>query len=240
MVKQVPDTTGRFSRRPHYEPRELDRECELLIGKFMRERHGEGNHPITTDDLTVLIESAVDDLDLYADLSSYGSDVEGLTEFRLKYKPRVKIAASLADDAKRENRLRTTLTHEFGHVHFHAYLWEMEPPQADLLKRNPDANKQICKRDGMIGAGMTDWMEWQAGYVCGALLMPITRLKNLVRAYSEPRGLFGPIAIGSQDGQNLIEEVRGAFQVSTDAARVRLMKLGLADVNGSGPSLFSR
>ena len=50
--------------------------------------------------------------------------MEGLTEFRLGQKPSVKISALLAEDEGRKNRLRTTLTHEYGHVHFHAYLWE--------------------------------------------------------------------------------------------------------------------
>lgn len=239
MIKQVPDKTGRFSQRPHYEPKDLDRECEQIISKFLKERHGKAEYPVTTDDLTLLIEQRTEDLDLFADLSSYGPDVEGLTEFRLRQRPRVKIAAPLADDAKRENRLRTTLTHEFGHVHFHAYLWDMEPPQPDLLKRKPEANKQICKRDNLIGAAQTDWMEWQAGYVCGALLMPVSRVRELVRRYQEPKGLFGPIKVEGIHGQELIEEVRGAFQVSAHAAKVRLLKLGLADLKGSGPSLFS-
>ena len=34
----------------------------------------------------------------------------------------------------------------------------------------PVANK--CKRDNIVGASETDWMEWQAGYVCGAILIP--------------------------------------------------------------------
>jgi hypothetical protein len=40
MVKYVPDRTGRFSQRPHYPPKELDRECENIIAGFLKERHG--------------------------------------------------------------------------------------------------------------------------------------------------------------------------------------------------------
>jgi hypothetical protein len=32
--------------------------------------------------------------------------------------------------------------------------------------------EQVCKRDGIINARQSDWTEWQAGYACGALLMP--------------------------------------------------------------------
>jgi hypothetical protein len=58
MVKYVPDRTGRFSQRPHYEPKELDRECENIIAGFLKERHGAAKYPVSTDDLTVLIEAS--------------------------------------------------------------------------------------------------------------------------------------------------------------------------------------
>ena len=54
MVKYIPDRTGRFSQRPHYAPKELDRECENIIAGFLKERHGAAKYPVSTDDLTVL------------------------------------------------------------------------------------------------------------------------------------------------------------------------------------------
>jgi hypothetical protein len=160
-VKYVQDKTGRFSQRPHYLPKELDRECEQIVCSFLKEANGEARFPISTDYITRLIERDTDDLDLYADLSPYGSTVEGLTAFRPGNKPSVKIAETLSGDQRRENRLRTTLTHEFGHARFHAYLWDLEPPRPDLLATRPDAAMQICKRDTIIDASQTDWMEWQ-------------------------------------------------------------------------------
>ena len=114
MVKYVPDRTGRFSQRPHYEPKELDRECENIIAGFLKERHGAAKYPVSTDDLTVLIERDTELLDQFADLSGYGRNVEGLTHFQPGRKPRVRISASLAGDENRQNRLRTTLAHEYG------------------------------------------------------------------------------------------------------------------------------
>lgn len=239
MVKYVPDRTGRFSQRPHYKPEEIDRECESIITGFLRDTYCEANFPVSTDDLTRLIERDTDDLDLYGDLSVYGPEVEGVTEFHPGQKPLVTISAKLADDDRRENRLRTTLTHEYGHVHFHTYLWEIEPPQRDLLAQNPNANKQICKRDTILDAAQTDWMEWQAGYVCGALLMPVSRVRRLVGEYQEAYGLFGAVGHAGAHGQALIAEMQKAFQVSVDAARVRLFKLGVLGEADAGPSLFS-
>lgn len=239
MVRYVPDRTGRFSQRPHYKPEELDRECESIITSFLKETYGDASFPVSTDDLTRLIERDSDDLDLYGDLSVFGPDVEGVTEFRPRQKPLVKISARLADDDRRENRLRTTLTHEYGHVHFHTYLWDIEPPQRDLLAQNSNANKQICKRDTILEAAQSDWMEWQAGYVCGALLMPVSRVRELVGAYQEAHGLFGDVGHAGVHGQTLIAEMQTAFQVSADAARIRLLKLGYLGEVDAGPSLFS-
>jgi hypothetical protein len=239
MVRYVSDRTGRFSQRPHYKPGELDRECESIITGFLKDTYGDVRFPVSTDDLTRLIERDTEDLDLYADLKGYGPKVEGLTAFKVGSKPSVKISEVLAADDRYENRLRTTLTHEYGHVRFHAYLWELEPPQPNLLSERPDADKQICKRDDIVDAAQTDWMEWQAGYVSGAILMPASRTRRLVSEYQESHGLFGVLGHAGPHGQALIAEVQAAFQVSADAARVRLFKLDVLGEADAGPALFT-
>jgi len=235
-VRYVPDTTGRFSQRPHYEPAELDKECERLLSQFFG---GRIPLPIETDDLARLIERDTSDFDPGADLSGYGPDVEGVTEFRPGRKPRVRIVAELAYDEVRQNRYRTTLTHEYGHVHFHAYLFETEPQAGDLF--NPAAAKggeQVCKRDGILNARKTDWIEWQAGYACGALLIPITHLRRVVQDYQERHRLFGPVAFGTAHGNALIAAVRQELLVSADAARVRLAQQAFLQAGDRGRALF--
>jgi hypothetical protein len=125
-VKYVPDTTHRFRLRPHFEPKELDEECEHIITDFMQELHGRLILPLPTDDLTKLIERDAADLDLYADLTNEGADVEGVTSFQPNQKPIVRISTHLSEGNCSEHRLRTTLTHEYGHVKFHAPLWQVE------------------------------------------------------------------------------------------------------------------
>ncbi len=61
-MKYVRDTTGRFAQRPHYEPAELDDECEGIITQFMRERYGGLDFPLPTEALKVLIERDASDL----------------------------------------------------------------------------------------------------------------------------------------------------------------------------------
>jgi hypothetical protein len=95
-MKYVSDRSGRFPKRPHYEPSELDQECEHIITDFMRSHCGGFRLPIPTEALTKLIERDAEDLDLYADLSEEGEDVEGVTAFVPQQKPRVRISSSLS------------------------------------------------------------------------------------------------------------------------------------------------
>ena len=90
MVANVRDNTGRFHLRPHYQPNELDLACERLVTKFLKDRKSLIDFPISTDDLTVLIEEYAKDLDSSCDLSSYGPEVEGVTLFQSGSKPKVK------------------------------------------------------------------------------------------------------------------------------------------------------
>ena len=231
-MRMVRDTTGRFALRPHFSSDELDAECEQIITSFLVSRYGEARFPVSTEDLATLIEKEAEDLDQYADLSEFGPGVEGVTIFCPGQRPRVKVSATLAEDRGRENRLRTTLTHEYGHVRLHASLFDVPQGTADLFGtagepavRANGNNIQICKRDTIVGASASDWMEWQAGHVCGAILMPASAVRALVKKFLDDEGGGAPFT--GRLGTQVVEEVRSAYQVSTQAAEVRLTRLGL-------------
>jgi Zn-dependent peptidase ImmA (M78 family) len=233
-MKWVKDKTGRLSQRPHYLPDEIDDECERIIRDFLNKKYGKVEFPVKTDDLTVLIEQKAD-LDSYADLSGEPGEVEGVTEFTPRQRPIVRISGALSEQ-NMENRLRTTLTHEFGHVHFHQFMFDdlqNQPPS--LFAQQAQAHTNKCHRDNMIGASDRDWMEWQAGYACGAILMPVAALLETVKRFREDKKLpYANLAAGSEHGQQLITMVTSTFQTSRDAARVRLLKRGvLADGSGT-------
>lgn len=240
MVKMIRDNTGRFAERPFYQARDLDNECERLIRELLLKRRGKVDYPVATDDLTVLIEMHDADLDPYADLSAYGADVEGVTEFFANRGPKVSISERIAAYERRENRFRTTLTHEFGHVKFHEPLWAQKFANGDLLERGLHANKAISRRDNILNAPLSDWMEWQAGYVSGALLMPVTPVRRLVSDYCGPRELHGDIHASSVHSGRLVQMVVDQFAVSEEAARIRLLKLNLITTTVGQPSLFGR
>ena len=236
-MKWFKDPTGRFPERPYYDQEEMDSLSEGWVLDFLREKHGEVKFPISTDDLTVLIERETSDLDQYADLSSEGYDVQGVTLFFPGRKPVVKIDQNLASAGNQERRLRTTLTHEFAHVKLHGPLWRFD--QLRLFPQD-DGPSQRYNRNGVFSATQTDWMEWQAGYVSGAMLMPITSLKGLVHSAFREWGASNSIATESPRGKMLIHRVATHFDVSRDAARVRLAQLGFLTDGRQGGHLMLR
>lgn len=222
-MKWVPDKTGRFPRRPHYQPDAIDAQCERLVQKFLTKKYGKIEFPIKTEDLTILIEERAD-LDSCVDLSHEDGDVDGVTEFRPGQRPLVSISDRLSAP-NMENRLRTTLTHEFGHVYFHQFMFETIGQTAQLFPRQAGGHTNKCKRANIDRAPESDWMEWQAGYACGALLMPATALIDTVQVFRAKQQLpFSNLTADSNAGQELISLVSSTFQTSKDAARVRLLK----------------
>ena len=225
-MRWVRDLTGRFAQRPHFETGELDAECERLVTEFLKKRCGTVTFPISNDDLQVLVEEHASDLDLYADLSDRGDDVEGVTVFERDGRPRVLIAKHLSEQPWSHNRLRTTLTHELGHAHFHNLLYQVAE-QPELFSSDVGTRPQPeCHRDQMHTLSTVDWMEWQAGYACGAFLIPRSHALKVVR---HMRDVNTSEAIPNETsvlGQGIITEVATTFDTSKDASRVRLIQLG--------------
>lgn len=228
-MKWITDSTGKFPKRPYYAEAELDAECESLAIGLLRARRGDCTFPITTDDLTVLIEKEADELDLYADFSGEEANVEGVTEFRAGKKPRVLINRQLSEAAN-ENRLRTTLAHEYGHVHFHGFLHSLADANLSLFEHAREPLIIKSKRETIEHMpAASDWMEWQAWYACGAILMPRTALTQVVRSF---------YADGEGGDEALLCHVAAHFQVSRDAARVRLDRLRYRKTDNATRSLF--
>lgn len=231
-MRWVRDPTGRFPQRPYYERDELDQECEGIVSAFLKAKWGAISYPIATEDLVRLLTRETTDLDLYANFTDSG--IEGVTDFVPGEKPRVRIASTLYEQSWRENRLRTTLTHELGHVKFHD-LYSANQLPLPLFGSSPPIQ---CKRDEIIGAGASDWLEWQAGYASGAFLMPISAVKRIAGETVEEFNIYGVIPPNSPARVKLTERLQRAFQVSREAAHVRLIQLGLLGTPPSSASLF--
>lgn len=217
-MKMIPDRTGRFPERPYYEIEELEDECERIMESFLMGRYGQFSIPVPTDALVELLDRETAKLNLYCDLSREGEEVHGVTEFFPGHKPHVSIARELSYQHWREHRKRSTLPHEYGHVHWHAWLFNRYCQRHERHK---------CLRgEIVIASGDVDWMEWQAGYVSGAILMPRSRMRLHVNAFRAERGVEGRLEEETIPGQLLIQRTSELFKVSPEAASVRLRQLG--------------
>jgi hypothetical protein len=190
---------------------------------------------MSIDDITTLIEQEVADLDQFTDLSRYGQGVDGVTEFLPNGKPRVSISETVH---RYENRLRTTLTHEYGHVRLHAHLFALERRSLPLGP-NRKPNAIYCMRDSILPVGKSDWMEWQAGYTSGGALMPKSYVTKTVGEVQQRLGIYGPATLESANGKALMTAVVSGFAVSREAATVRLKVLGFLGTEPAIRSLFS-
>ncbi len=236
-MRWVADNTGRFPSRPHYEPLELDFECERLVVQFCQNKYGRLKLPFSTDDLTILIENHSTDLDVYADLSSEGPNVEGATYFHPINKPVVKISKVLSEDESMFNRFRSTLAHEMGHVKFHTFLWTSDKRMR--FSNFSSGMAVVCRGENIITTVVKDWMEWQASYASGALLMPINGVKSLVTNFRSYSGIQKALVDGSPESLELIIKMTITFQVSNIAATVRLKQLGFLTEGVKNVPLFS-
>ena len=72
------------------------------------------------------------------------------------------------------------------------------------------------------------------GYVSGALLTPVSSLKQLVHAKLTKWSMFGSVATGSAESVELIGLAGERFDVSREAAQARVSQLGfLTDGEGN-------
>jgi hypothetical protein len=204
VVRWLRDATGRFPRRPHYTTDELESVCADLLLELHQVRSTR-DAAISTDDLSVLIEHHAAELDLYAELDP---DFDGVTDFSRDARPRVRVAAHLSSKARLQNRLRTTLAHELAHVVLHNFIWWFDPGVAF----DPHALSPRCA----LRARSVDWMEWQANYCAGALLVPASELESGAE----------PVWERSSNGRALIRSVQARFEVSAQVATIRLRQVG--------------
>ena len=107
-----------------------------------------------------------------------------------------------------------------------------------LFDGKPKETRNQCHRDTMDG-GSADWMEWQAGFACGALLMPQAALSAAIRRVGDERQLpAGKFSATSEHGLALISAIATHFSVSREAARVRLHQRNVLVGSAHAGALF--
>ncbi len=221
--------------KPDFIPQKrLESTAESLIVTHLQKRRSTVKlFPVTSDDLTTLLENYVSDLSLYDDLSSFGAGVEGITLFIPAKKPLVQVHPKLSESSS-QNRFRSTLAHELGHVVLHDPMFQAKAV-AGLFGQG-QRGSQVSFRDGEITDSTSDLYEWQAWYFCRSLLMPRTMVNQLI---SELRGdWLSDIWIRSDLGQSIVQSVSVHFGVSEAMASIQLTKSGALCNEEPVPTLF--
>jgi Zn-dependent peptidase ImmA (M78 family) len=218
-MRSYRDPLGRPIRWLYLKTEVLDRRCEGIMREFMNRRSGGYRLPIPTDELIRLLEERAGKVDTYADLPE---GIHGQTLLFYDRRPIVRIAESIYR-TRSDHRVRTTATHEFGHVWLHAPLWR----EAGARMAGGGGPVWNCHREKIVNAAKTDWVEWQAGWVSGAILMPASALRAWAAECGEKFGARLPFRVESPAGVELIKLVAERCDVSMHAVRVRLSKLGL-------------
>jgi len=174
-------------------------------------------------------------LDQYANLDQ---DVLGVTSFAAGQNPKVEINKDLTDavfDKGDDNvsllgRWRATLAHEAAHIVLHRPLFELSKTQANFFRpfgggNSTDVVIRCFKRNVGFSKGRTDWREFQANRGMAALLMPQRLLKEMSRRILPSIAEVLPEE-GSKEALQLVVSTIEVFQVSRQAATIRLQQLG--------------
>jgi Zn-dependent peptidase ImmA (M78 family) len=209
------DYTGRFDRHPYF------REDTLEAGavRVLEDTLGTGGAwPVSDDDLEFVADQHAS-FDRGRDVGDLGLDVDAVTVFSTTSRPRIVLNASLKSPNMRLRR-RMTIAHELGHVVLHQPLYRRDEQQLDLLHEYR-FTPSYC-HDPMSTSSV-DWCEWQANYFGGALLAPKAQLLQLLQ-----RKLGEDITAQerSREAQQAVNLVASSFDISKQAARVRLAQIG--------------
>jgi len=172
-------------------------------------------------------------------------DVLGLTRFQTGQKPCVQINQDLTqtalDDEDRPDwivgRWRATLAHEASHVILHACLFATDPNQGTLFAMDDgdaeDHSLHRClKRNVLFRGQSSDWREVQANMGMAALLMPRTTFSAACLQVIEEAGWDGDVLAESVQHRTLTRSLADRFQVSRQAAGIRLETLHLLTQQG--------
>jgi hypothetical protein len=200
----------------------------------------------TDEQPAVDIERFIQGLDVRMDqYANLDATLLGLTEFYTDGPPKIFINRDLTgaiDDDETppgiRGRWRATMAHEGTHVVIHRVLFEVNQDQKTLFQMPDQAEPQRlmrCLKKNVLfrGGGASDWREVQANMGMAALLMPQSLFRRLAGKVAEQHHLAAEaLSIGSTAAAILTAEMAALFDVSRQAAGIRLETLGIVSPVG--------
>lgn len=214
---------------PFLREKVIEAEAVLLLEEYAQARTWQVAAPIPVEDIIELhlqLAFGIEDLQSLLKVP----DVLGAIWFK-EEEIRVDVRLDPTTNPQLLGRYRFTLAHEAGHWRLHRQHYQEDPNQGKLF----DGRGQpafICRSSQKPPA------EWQADYFAGCLLMP----REVVRSeWHEWRGNLDPVTVQQlpavtikndpKENENATLEkfcrpFAGRFEVSAEAMRIRLEKLG--------------
>lgn len=203
-------------------------DAELLIAEYGRDHEPIAGPPVPIEELIeVQLQLTVEIDDLRATFEN--DDVLGAIWFKDAL---IKVDRSLDPHVRPPmlGRFRFTLAHEAGHWRLHRKHYREDPSQSHLFGGR-GAPAFVCRSSDKPP------VEWQADTYAGYLLMP---KKLVVAAWQEWRGGLDPVVLATlppapthhtrdpDDArmEQFCKPLAEKFEVSAEAMRIRLEKLG--------------
>lgn len=227
-----------------------EQEIEIMMAEQLRAARQHLTLAEPVPDLEAFVEGHLKvELDQYADLPN---SVLGLTEFVVGEQPRMFINALLTVAADENparpgarGRWRATIAHEASHVILHRYLFDpamvsirqgdvRDPDLAaaaaarqnsDKLHRMECLHRDVDDARTQLDRGARDWREIQANRGMAALLMPASIFARVATIHGGMKS--NPVEEMGPAGQNLTAQVAATFDVSRQAAALRLRRFGM-------------
>ena len=145
------------------------------------------------------------------------------------------IDLSLLADYGARPRFRFTLAHELGHLSLHRKLTldfeSLDATAAAIL----DGRKDLRLGRRTLTTSR-DWLEWQANYFAGSLLMPRSTLVPELKRQQTALEIRRPGRIYVDDQRdnkhaykNVVDLLCATYQTSRTSTRIRLEQLGLVE-----------
>lgn len=218
-----------MSTVPFLPEKRIEQDAETLLGEYARDFQGAAGPPVPVEELAeVQLELTVEMDDLRAAFQN--DDVLGAIWFKERL---IRVDRSLDphENPKMLGRFRFTLAHETGHWRLHRAYYREDAAQAHLFGGR-GAPAFVCR------SSEKPPVEWQADCFAGYLLMP---RKLVLAEWHEWRGTLDPVILDSLPAQTVSGPRDAAsarfetfckpfaqrFEVSAEAMRIRLEKLGL-------------
>jgi hypothetical protein len=227
------------SERLWFDPGEIE---QIMEGELQKAKLFPSLENPVVDMETFIEQHLTADLDQHADLDP---KTLGVTEFCAGAKPLVKINKDLTNSALDEDgsppylvgRWRATLAHEGAHIILHRRLFNLNPQQRGFFDAEggdePEPNRLLrcLKRDVCFGGNSQDWREIQANMGMAAILMPGSIFAEVFRQELN-QGNLARVERDSAEARRLAARLGARFQVSRQAALIRLQTLGLLAIPG--------